>query len=477
MPDAITIVWFRRDLRVDDHPALSAAAARGAVVPVFIHDPAAKGDPWSPGGASNWWLHNSLQSLSDRLTELGSPLILRVGKPADELRALVDATGADRVMFNEAIEPDAQALDEEIDHALGGAGGMVDRFAADLLWPVGSVMTQNGDPYQVFSPFWKMGLKSGDPDDPVPAPKSLRPPPQRIESVAMDRLGLLPDIDWAGGMRDRWTPGERGAVNALAEFVRERIEDYHEDRNRLDIPGWSAMSPFIHFGEISVRRIWQVMTKQSNWMKHKGREHYLREIGWREFAQHLLNHFPHTTDAPLRSKFERFPWRDDPVGLRAWQRGQTGYPAIDAAMRQLYAEGWMPNRARMMVASFLCKNLMISWVHGAEWFWDTLVDANLGSNTLGWQWTAGCGADAAPYFRIFNPITQGEKFDPDGAYVRRWVPELADLDTRSIHKPWEAPPLELQAAGVTLGETYPERIVDHPESRERALEALETITG
>jgi len=475
MPEPVTIVWIRRDLRVDDHPALAASAARGRVVPVYIHDPADNARPWAMGRASKWWLHQSLRALGGRLSDLGSPLVIRLGEPAQELRQVAEQAGADRVMFNEAIEPDAQDRDELIDHALGLGGLSVDRFAADLLWPVGSVLTKAGDPYQVFSPFWKMGLSTGEPDEPLPAPRSLRAPGKPVESVPLDRLGLLPSLDWAGGMRSRWTPGERGAMESFASFVRDRIDDYHEARDRLDIPGWSALSAHIHFGEVSVRRIWHVMTKQSAWNKHKGREHFLREIGWREFAQHLLNHFPHTPDAPLRDRFGRFPWRDDRDGLRAWQRGMTGYPAVDAAMRQLYAEGWMPNRARMIVASFLCKNLMISWQHGAAWFWDTLVDADLGSNTLGWQWTAGCGADAAPYFRIFNPITQGQKFDPDGSYVRRWVPELARLDAKAIHAPWDAPPMELHAAGVVLGETYPERIVEHPASRERALAALETI--
>ncbi len=477
MPNTTTIVWFRRDLRLDDHPALAAAANRGRVVPVYIHDPRDSSRRWGAGGASKWWLHKSLHSISEQLSELGSPLVIRRGDPAEQLRAVAELTGADRVMFNEAIEPDAQERDEAIDHALGGSGSMVDRFSADLLWPIGSVLTQGGDPYQVFSPFWKTGLKNGEPDDPVPGPKSLEPPRAEPESIGVDALGLLPSIDWAGGMRERWSPGERGAIASFAAFVRDRIDRYHADRDRLDTPGWSAMSPHIHFGEISVRRIWHVMTKHPNWKKHEGREHYLREIGWREFAQHLLNHFPHTPDRPLRDKFSRFPWREDAAQLRAWQKGITGYPAIDAAMRNLWAEGWMPNRARMMVSSFLCKNLMISWQRGAEWFWDTLVDADLGSNTLGWQWTAGCGADAAPYFRIFNPITQGEKFDPDGEYVRRWIPELRGLDTAFIHKPWDAPPLALQAAGITLGETYPERIVDHPASRDRALAALETIKG
>jgi deoxyribodipyrimidine photo-lyase len=277
-------------------------------------------------------------------------------------------------------------------------------------------------------------------------------------------------------MHDRWTPGEAGAWEAFRSFLRERLGDYHDARNRLDLPGWSAMSPHIHFGEVSVRQVWHEVAVDG-WTHQPAREHYLREVGWREFAQHLLNHFPRTTDEPLRENFKRFPWSDDGSRLRAWQRGMTGYPVVDAAMRNLYAEGWMPNRARMIVASFLCKDLLIPWQRGAEWFWDTLVDADLGSNTLGWQWTAGCGADAAPYFRVFNPVSQGEKFDPEGDYVRRWVPELAKLDKSVIHKPWEAKPMELSAAGVALGEDYPEPMVNHARARDEALAAFEKIKG
>ncbi|RMH23940.1 MAG: deoxyribodipyrimidine photo-lyase [Planctomycetota bacterium] len=476
MATPTTIVWYRRDLRTDDHGALIAAAERGRVVPVFVLDPDEGGD-WPMGGATKWWLHHSLEALAKDLGKLGSGLVLRRGEPASELRAVADAVGADAVYFTESIEPGELAVDEEIEHALGKGGLETERFAPNLIWAVGSVMTKSGDPYQVFSPFWRAGLATGEPDEPVSAPKKLEGPTKPPESLDLDELGLLPEIDWAKGMRERWNPGERGAMGSLAAFIRDRIDAYHEDRDRLDIPGWSAMSPHIHFGEISVRRIWHAIAKHPNWKKHKGREHYLREVGWREFAQHLLNHFPHTPDRPLRENFKRFPWSDDDAAFNAWKRGRTGYPVVDAAMRNLWAEGWMPNRARMIVASFLCKDLLIPWQRGAQWFWDTLVDADLGSNTLGWQWTAGCGADAAPYFRIFNPISQGEKFDPKGDYVRRWVPELAGLDAHVIHKPWEATPMELAAAGVTLGETYPKRIVDHAEARDRALKAFDTIKG
>lgn len=471
-----TIVWFQRDLRVDDHPALADAARRGAVVPVYVHDPNLGGD-WSPGAASRWWLHHSLKALSERLEELGSPLVLLEG-PADEaLTKLARSVGADRLALTESIEPDAQEHDDHVEHELGKAGVETDRYAANLLWPVGSVMTKSGDPYQVFSPFWKAGMASGEPDEPLSPPKKLSAPSKSAKSVKLDDLGLLPEIDWAEGMRERWNPGERGAWGAFSAFIRDRLDDYHDARNRLDVPGWSAMSPHIHFGEISARRIWHTIADAPNWEKQPGREHYLREVGWREFAQHLLVHFPKTTDEPLRDNFKKFPWSKNKKHLEAWQRGRTGYPVVDAAMRNLWAEGWMPNRARMIVASFLCKDLLIPWREGAAWFWDTLVDADLGSNTLGWQWTAGCGADAAPYFRVFNPVSQGEKFDPEGDYVRRWVPELAKLDKSDIHKPWEAGELTLSAAGVVLGEDYPEPIVNHAKARDRALEAFEKIKG
>lgn len=470
-----TVVWIQRELRVDDHAALAHAADRGRVVPVFVHPPERDGR-WGPSGASNWWRHHSLKALAGSLAALGSPLVIRRGPASEALVAVAKETEADCVSMNESIEPDAQAADDAAEHDLTGEGIGFERFPANLLWPVGSVLTKGGTPYQVFSPFWRAANASGEPEKPVPAPKKLAPPEKTPKSLAIDGLGLLPEIDWAEGMRARWTPGEAGAWKAFRAFTRDRLDDYDDARNRLDLPGWSAMSPHIHFGEVSVRRIWHEIAVDG-WAKCSPREHYLREVGWREFAQHLLNHFPHTTDEPLRGNFKRFPWSNDRARLWAWQRGMTGYPVVDAAMRNLWAEGWMPNRARMIVASFLCKDLLLPWQRGAEWFWDTLVDANLGSNTLGWQWTAGCGADAAPYFRVFNPVSQGEKFDPEGDYVRRWVPELAGLDKAVIHKPWEAKPTELSAAGITPGKTYPKPIVDHGAARDEALAAFDKIKG
>lgn len=471
-----TLVWYANNLRTDDQHALRAAAERGRVVPVYIFDPAYDG-PSSLGGASKWWLHRSVNALSERLTQMGSPLVVRAGDPGAELVRIAKAVGADRVAFCESVEPDLQQREDEAEHELGKHGIEVDRYPMHLLWPVGSVLTKDARPYQVFTPFWKSAIKSAEPDEPLDAPKSLTPPEQSVESLTIDQLGLLPRVRWYTQMDDSWTPGEFGARGRFGSFVEHRLNAYHEDRNRLDIPGWSAMSAHIHFGEISVRRIWHTIAHDERWQQIKGKEHYLREIGWREFAQHLINHFPRTIGEPLREQFKGFPWVADHDAFDRWTRGQTGYPVVDAAMRQLWAEGWMPNRARMIVASFLCKDLRISWEKGMAWFWDTLVDADLGSNTLGWQWTAGCGADAAPYFRVFNPVSQGEKFDPDGDYVRRWCPELSKLDKAAIHAPWEAKPMELSAAGVTLGEDYPEPMVDHKAAREAALEAFEKIKG
>jgi deoxyribodipyrimidine photo-lyase len=320
------------------------------------------------------------------------------------------------------------------------------------------VATKEGKPYQVFTPFWRSLLAREEPAGPVAAPRKLRSVAATGKAggktLAVDALGLLPRIDWAGTMRTTWAPGEEGARQRLKAFITRGVASYGTERDRPDHEGTSALSPHLHFGEISPRRVWHAVREAVGGTPAAritgSPEVYLRELGWREFANHLLYHFPHTTDAPLRADYARFPWANDPVGLLAWQRGRTGFPIVDAGMRQLWATGWMHNRVRMIVASFLVKDLRVSWLEGAKWFWDTLVDADLAANTLGWQWAAGCGADAAPYFRIFNPTSQAEKFDPDQAYVRTW-------------------------AG--LGRDYPEPIVDHAEARKLALKALQAVSA
>jgi len=477
---AVTIVWFRRDLRLDDNPALAAAAARGAVVPLYVHAPE-EAAPWEPGGASRWWLHGSLTSLAAALDKAGAALVVRRGPSLDGLREVAKATGATHVVWNRLREPALVARDTAIKKALAADGLEVESCNGSLLHEPTHVATKEGRPYQVFTPFWRALLARDEPAEPVGAPRKLVPAAAkpRLASVPIEALGLLPRIDWAGTMRATWSPGEAAAKKRLARFLERGLTGYGSDRDRPDHDGTSALSPHLHFGEISPRRIWHAVREAVGGTpaaKITGSpEVYLRELGWREFAAHLLHHFPRTPDAPLKAPYAAFPWVDDPVGLEAWQRGRTGYPIVDAGMRQLWATGWMHNRVRMIVASFLVKDLRVSWLEGARWFFDTLVDADLAANTLGWQWAAGCGADAAPYFRIFNPTSQGEKFDPDGAYVRKWVPELQRLGPEAIHDPAGAKPLERR--GLVLGRDYPEPIVDHAQARKAALAALAKISG
>lgn len=475
---ALTIVWFRQDLRLQDNPALLAAAQRGAVLPVYVLDDAGEGR-WPMGAASRWWLHHSLAALDATLRGRGARLMLAHGESGAVLRELVKQTGADAVYWNRRYEPAAVARDAVIKQELSAAGVEAKSFAASVLFEPHVVKNKSGGPFQVFTPFWRhcLTLEVAEPVR-LPAGK-LAVPAEVTRSLAIEELRLLPAIPWDAGFRAAWQPGEEGATRRLRKFVAGAMDRYADDRNLPDRDGTSALSPHLHFGEISPRQIWsavRALGKASGvFPPSRGAQVFLSEVGWREFAYHLLYHFPHTPEAPLRAEFARFPWRADAGQLRAWQRGRTGYPIVDAGMRQLWATGWMHNRVRMIVASFLVKHLRLSWQEGAAWFWDTLVDADLAANTLGWQWTAGCGADAAPYFRIFNPILQGAKFDPNGDYVRRWVPELARVPAEFIHAPWEASPLELSAAGVVLGQDYPQPMVDHGEARTAALAALQTI--
>jgi deoxyribodipyrimidine photo-lyase len=436
--------------------------------------------PWEPGAASRWWLHHSLAALDASLRSRGSRLVIRRGPTAQALVGLARETGADAVVWTRRYEPAVRRRDADVAGALRAAGLGAEEHGGHLLFEPDDVRTGADRPYQVFTPFWKACLARPEPARPLPVPHAVRPPVTWPASAPLAELGLEPAVDWAGGLRDAWTPGEAGAKDALARFLMEALPDYAVARDRMGAPGTSRLSPHLHFGELSPRQAWHAVAalqrQPGRGGTARGAEKFLSELGWREFAHHLLVHFPHTTDAPLREEFARFSWRDDPRGLRAWRRGRTGYPVVDAAMRELWTTGWMHNRARMIVASFLVKDLLLPWQEGARWFWDTLVDADLANNTLGWQWTAGCGADAAPFFRVFNPVSQGTKFDADGTYVRRWVPELARLPDGLRHAPWQATPLELGAAGVDPGRTYPARIVDHAEARERALLALARIT-
>jgi len=474
----VSLVWHRLDLRLTDNPALSAAIKRGVVIPVFVHAPEEEAS-WSPGGASLWWLHQSLAAFGSSLREAGSRLIIRRGPTLATLQALIKETGATAVFWNRRYEPAVTARDTQIKTILRGAGLLVESFNGALLHEPWTIQNQSGKPFQVFTPFWKHCLTKPDPAEPLSAPKSLPTPERWPKSLTLAELELEPRIKWAEGMRAAWQPGEVGAGKMLKAFLAGAFADYTDKRNRPDLRGTSRLSPHLHFGEISPRQIWHDVRQYAErggvtaWRTSQ----FLAEVGWREFAHHLLHHFPHTPTEPLREDFKRFPWRKDAAFLKAWQKGKTGYPIVDAGMRELWTTGWMHNRVRMIVASFLVKDLLLSWREGAAWFWDTLVDADLAQNTLGWQWTAGCGADAAPYFRVFNPLSQGEKFDPRGDYVRKWCPELARLPDEWLHQPDKAPAEVLVRAGVELGRTYPAPMVSHAIAREVALEAFAKLKG
>ncbi len=473
------IVWFRHDLRLADNPALLAARDYGtAVVPVFIWSPAEEG-AWPLGGASRWWLHQSLSSLARDLDQAGARLIIRRGPALGELLLLAKETKATAIFWNRRYEPAIIARDKNLKDALRAAGLCAESFNGALLHEPWTIQNKSGKPFQVFTPYWKTCLATSDPDEPLSTPRKFDVPSKFPKSESLASLELEPKINWAGGLRDAWQPGSTGAHAELKRFLQTGLLNYSEGRDRPGLAGTSRLSPHLHFGEISPREIWHAVRKFAEAKKIPAATwrnwQFLTEIGWREFAHHLLYHFPKTPEEPLRPEFARLPWRDDKAFLRAWQRGQTGVPLVDAGMRELWSTGWMHNRVRMVVASFLVKNLLQPWQAGAQWFWDTLVDADLANNTLGWQWTAGCGADAAPYFRIFNPVSQGEKFDPQGYYVRRWIPELAKLPDDWIHKPWQAPASVLSTAGVVLGRDYPKPIVSLAISRELALEAYGRI--
>jgi len=434
---APSLVWFRLDLRLEDNPALSAARERGGpVIPVFVHAPEEDGD-WPPGGASRWWLHQSLVSLTERLEKAGSRLILRRGPSLEALRALARETGAQAVLWNRRYEPAAIDRDRHLKETLRADGLAAESSNSALLFEPWTVANKTGRPFQVFTPFWRHCLTLEEPAQPLAGPRSCPAPDQWPQSEPLESFALEPRPNWAGGLRSAWQPGETGAQANLRRFCERAFADYPNQRNRPDLAGTSRLSPHLHFGEIGPRQIWHALktfaTRRGLGTRDWRQSQFLAEIGWREFAHHLLYHFPHTPAEPLRPEFARFPWRRNPGWLEAWQSGRTGYPIVDAGMRELWTTGWMHNRVRMIVASFLVKDLLIDWREGARWFWDTLVDADLASNTLGWQWTSGCGADAAPYFRIFNPILQGQKFDPNGDYVRCWVLELGRLLAERIH--------------------------------------------
>ncbi|MBL8905349.1 MAG: deoxyribodipyrimidine photo-lyase [Rhizobiales bacterium] len=456
------IMWFRQDLRLADNPALSAAAAAGQVMGVYILDDDTPG-AWRWGGASRWWLHHSLKSLCNRL-----PIVLRKGKADAVLAALIRESGATALYFTRDYAPWSGALEQRVRAICEKAGVDCHRYGGFLLHEPEAIRTGAGEPYKVFTPFSRAAFAKQADRRPRPAPRIDIANPQ----IASDRLAdwnLLPARpNWAAGFASVWAPGEEEATARLERFIESSLAGYADGRDRPDRDSTSRLSPHLHWGEISPLQCWQAVRSAMDGARgalDAAGEKFLKELLWREFSYHLIHHWPDLPEKAFRPEFDGFPWRSDDRALHAWREGRTGYPLVDAGMRELWATGYMHNRVRMIVASFLIKHLLLPWQEGEKWFWDTLVDADIANNAASWQWVAGSGADAAPYFRIFNPVLQAERFDPNGDYVRKWVPELADRPASIIHRPWQA--------GGRLD--YPAPIVEHDMARKRALAALKTI--
>jgi deoxyribodipyrimidine photo-lyase len=479
---SIALVWFRNDLRLDDNPALQAALRAGlAPVPVYIHAPEEEGD-WPPGAASDAWRHRSLAALDVELRSRGSRLRYFRGPSATTLADLARATGAAAVFWNRRYEPAIVERDGRIKRELRRLELRAESFNGSLLIEPWEVKTRTGDPYRVFTPFWRAARDSLQLPRESPPPLRLPDVPLATRDVGLDALALAPRVSWDSGLWREWSPGERGAIAALDAFARDAADRYAESRDRPDLRGSSRLSPHLHFGEIAPWRVMRTILESRSALRpdepggeartSADAESFLRELGWREFAHHVLHHHPQTQYRNFDSRFDAFPWSSPPeAALDAWRYGRTGIPIVDAGMRELWATGWMHNRVRMIVASVLTKNLRAHWSVGARWFWDTLVDADLANNTLGWQWVAGTGVDAAPYFRVFNPVTQARKFDPQGSYIARWVPELAPLPAGSRHEPW----LEQEALRANAPDYPSQPIVDLAGSRATALEAYRKL--
>ncbi len=484
------IVWLRRDLRLEDNPALYAAAESGQpVLVVYIHESpvhqsnksgARKHDEsWSTGGASGWWLHHSLTALSQSLKSAGNRLRIFSGDAGQVLQSIIDTTEADTLLWNRRYEPLAIETDSALKSAFTEQGISVQSYPGNYCHEPWQVRREGKHPYRVFTAYWRASLKH----DSLPLTPTVDKLPSKRNSlddeVSVESLKLLPTLDWDSQFAEHWIPGAASAQQLLERLLDGKIENYDTGRDVPAIDGTSRLSPHLAFGEISPRQINAAIRdrlQSGTLADDDNTETYQREIGWRDFANHLLYHFPATTTEPLDSRFASFPWRKvKPAELEQWQQGQTGIPLVDAGMRQLWQIGWMHNRVRMVVGSLLIKNLGYHWLEGAHWFWDTLVDADLASNTMGWQWVAGSGADAAPYFRVFNPVRQGERFDPEGDYVKQWVPELTGLPKKYIHAPWTAPADVLAKANVKLGVDYPKPIVDLSSSRKDALARFDKI--
>jgi deoxyribodipyrimidine photo-lyase len=470
-----SIMWFRQDLRVKDNPALIKAAKQSKVLPVYIYDTSVPQNAVL-GGASKWWLHHALVALQESLD--GNLLVLS-GDPQEILLSLCAQHNISSVYWNRMYEPWAITRDTAIKKALKASKYEALSTNGSLLWEPMQVLKKDETPYKVFTPYYKNGcLNAPDPRYPQRKPPlSFMDDMDEVKGYqGVDSLVLLPRVNWDLHMQEMWNVSEQGAQCKLEYFIKQAIEEYNDDRNVPSVAGTSQLSPYFHFGLISPNQAWYAVHDAFNGSReNKGVYVYLSELGWREFSYYLLFHFNDIQNRNFNTKFDNFPWVQDKEGLRAWQQGKTGVPIVDAGMRELYQTGYMHNRVRMIVASYLVKNLLIDWREGERWFWDCLLDADSASNSAGWQWVAGSGADASPYFRIFNPILQGEKFDKEGAYVKKYCPELSKLGKKFLHKPWEASEQELLSANIVLGKDYPKPIVDLKTSRVRALDAYKTI--
>lgn len=469
----VTLVLFERDLRISDQKALAEAAKSGPIVAAYCLDAPLLA---ALGGAQKWWLHHSLMQLNHGLTEFGGQLTLFSGDDrALAITAFCQPNQIKNISWNRRHSVLGRDDDSVLAEKLNQHGFSVQLFSSDLLHDPAAVRTGSGGPFRVYTPFWRALEPRLPYFKPEPASESMTFSPVVGDEI-LDSWNLTPTSpDWSGGLAQSWQPGEAGAHYNLEEFLSGALSGYQENRNRPDLFGTSRLSPHLAFGEISAVQVVEAALKRHDRTPNHDLETFLKEVVWREFSYHLLAQKPALAAENFNPSFDRFPWGQNSAALKAWQKGQTGYPIVDAGMRELYQTGWMHNRVRMIVASFLTKHLLIDWRDGERWFWDTLVDADPASNAAGWQWVSGSGADASPYFRIFNPILQAEKFDPNGDYVRKYVPELAKLRAPFIHKPWETPQIELISAGVRLGTTYPAPIVDHPKARERALAAYKTL--
>ncbi len=464
------IVWLRKDLRLQDHPGFRTAIEEGyQILPLYIWDE--KDHRWADGAASQWWLHHALTDLEEQLETYGGKLHIchTKGDSAKILESLIKDYEVDVIFWGRRYEPEIIERDKQIKEGLKADGFEVKSFNTHLLFEPHTIENKSGSHYKVFTPYWKHCREFAIDPPSDPDWESCNFITVNKGSLSISELNLLPDIEWDKGFYDTWEPTRKGGEERLKLMKKGKAKLYQDKRDTPAEDGTSKLSPWLQWGQISAREIYHELAKPANELIHSG---YLRQLFWREFSYHLLFHAPHSIDRPLRPEYEEFKWKPNTSYLKAWQHGNTGYPIIDAGMRQLWQTGWMHNRVRMVVSSFLVKHLLQDWREGASWFWDTLVDADLANNTMGWQWIAGSGADASPYFRIFNPITQGEKFDKTGDYVREFCPELADVPNKYLHKPWDMPELELAAAGVVLGKDYPSPIISHPDGRQKALDAF-----